>query len=384
MIYAQSVVIEGACSGYHYRGIMNNHGYLAPQGSLTNPTDNEWHDTFQFNHTDAFNAQPAEDFFVRDNSVGTPFQPDPFVANSSQGQSVFEIDPTESNSGAVSQYDCDSIVYFRDNGHLQKLALDSIVFTGSDILAVERLTKLQLFRGTEADSILQLDSILVAFADTFALTDLGKLDIAERQLKLHIAKGRAGKLAADVNTVTPLDTIASLWKELLSMAYSKWADDDSTTVLSGLDSTRLWDIGALCPYTDGPAVYLARTMLFSLDSAYFSLGHECEFPVYNEPSGKQSGEDEENEAEPSTEEKLSVRVYPNPTEGELTVRFNSDIEADHLLIITGLDGRYVSTFPLSSISSTVSLKTLSPGLYFLEISDLSGSSVFNGKIVLIE
>jgi len=247
---------------------------------------------------------------------------------------------------------------------------------------MERLVKLQLFTAIERDSILQLDSILVDFADTFALTDLGKLDIAGRQLKLNMVKSSAGKLAADVASVSPLDTIAHLWKELLSMAYGKWADDDSTTVLTGADSTRLWDIGALCPYTFGPAVYLARTILFSLDSAYFLLGNDCEVPYYFDPSGKR--EDPEDESDVESEHELTVRLYPNPTKGLITVQFSKEFEGKYTLHVVGLDGRVLSIISLTDTTNNIDLQSLSSGLYFIEIEDGLKSPVFNGKVILLD
>ena len=59
MIYAQSVVIEGACSGYHYRGIMNNWGHLAPQGSPTNPTESLFNKLCQL--SEIFNLKTEND-----------------------------------------------------------------------------------------------------------------------------------------------------------------------------------------------------------------------------------------------------------------------------------------------------------------------------------
>jgi len=192
----------------------------------------------------------------------------------------------------------------------------------------------------------------------------------------------AGKIAADINAVSPLDTMASLWQEVLSLAFSKWADDDSTTVLSASDSSRLWLIGALCPYIDGPAVYSARTMLFSLDSAYFSLGHECEFPAYDDPSGKRESPDNESDLE--SEDELTVHLYPNPTKGLITVQFSKEFEGKYTLHVVGLDGRVLSIIALTNTTNSIDLQSLSSGLYFIEIEDGLKSPVFNGKVILLD
>ena len=295
--------------------------------------------------------------------------------------SLFEIDFSVSSPGAVSQYDCDSIIYFRNTGHLQKIALDSIVFTGSDSLAVERLTKLQLYKGIKADSILQLDSTLVAFADTFELSDLGKLHDISVQFSVNMAKSSADKLKANLNNIATTDTIADLWKETLILR-STWSDNDSITELSASDSSRLWLISALCPYIDGPAVYEARTMLFSLDSVFLSLGNSCEIPTYNDPNGKRENPEEETV---TVSEELFVEVYPNPTTGILNVNLVGEMEEPFLLHAMSLDGKEVISQVLHQKHSVVDVSNLSKGIYFVRLSSsLSQRNVYRGKVVLVE
>jgi hypothetical protein len=191
-------------------------------------------------------------------------------------------------------------------------------------------------------------------------------------------KSTAVKLAADLTGISPQDTIAYIWKELLNMAYSKWADDDTTTVLSGSDSTRLWDVGALCPYINGPSVYLARTMLFSLDSVWLSLGNECEQPMFIEPSERRSQIDEED----TEEGKLTVQVYPNPSTGILHVGFLGEMDGIYSFYAYTLDGRNVQQAKLSETQNTVNLSGLSAGIYFVKVSSLKEDGLWRGKIIL--
>jgi hypothetical protein len=206
----------------------------------------EWLGDF-VKHTDAFNTQPSMPFYRRSVGSGSPFNPAGFTPSAYPNPAVqFEINLVAANPGETSEYDCP--VDFRNLNYLYRLALDSIIFNGADSLAVERLSKLELFRAVGADSILKLDSTLLAFRDTFRLSDLGRLDTIAGQMRFEMPKSTAVKLAADLTGISPQDTIAYMWKELLNMAYSKWADNDTTTVLSGSDSTRLWNIGALYPF----------------------------------------------------------------------------------------------------------------------------------------
>lgn len=164
------------------------------------------------------------------------------------------------------------------------------------------------------------------------------------------------------------------------MAYSKWADDDSTTVLTGSDSTRLWSIGALCPYIYGPAVYTARTMLFSIDSTYFSLGNDCEVPYYAVSSGKRDGSDEDEPEQ--SEENPKVFVYPNPSNGQVTVRFNGDVPEGCLFELTGIDGRSVRVVSVNKTESTFNLQ-IAAGLYIYKVRT-EHMIIENGKLVITD
>ena len=366
--------------GYHYRGILQNYGYLATQGSPTNPTDNEWVNTFLFNHTDAYEtSQSAQPFYARNVQPGTTtYWPGPFSAGTSVPN--YQIELTSSISGATSNYDCDSIVYFRDSGHLKYIALDSLELQGSDSLALLRLTKLQVYRSVLNDSLLQEDSTLVAFKDTFALTDLGKLENVARQLGFGMATASTDKLAGDLNNISTTDTLSALWKETLLMRCN-WSNDDST-YLSASDSSRLWLIGALCPYLIGSAVYEARTMLFSLDSAFLSLENSCEQPIYFAPSERLANE--EDPTEEVAEDEFQASVYPNPaSHGILNVQLLGESDEIYNLFIHSIDGSLVDQFRLTTKLSTVDVSTISSGIYFLSIRSVQNEIVFKEKVVLI-
>ncbi|MBI1289206.1 MAG: T9SS type A sorting domain-containing protein [Flavobacteriales bacterium] len=384
---ASTYLIGNVMKGYHFRGIMTNVGFLGQQGSPTSPADNEWHDSFT-HHTDTYNpTAAASSFYVRYSTSSNVWHPIPFSAQSNLSFPGASIDATASNPGATSQFDCDSVEYFRAIGYLQKIALDSIAFEGVDSVVTARLTKLQLFRSVEADSILQLDSILVAFRDTFELTDLGKLDRIARQLKMNISTSSTSKTLVDLGNVSPTDSIASLWKDVLEMAFGKWGDDDTTTTLSSSDSTLLWQIAALCPYRYGPSVYTSRTMLFSLDSMYLSLGNDCEIPGFADPSEKRDGShDDSPPVSTSIVGDIQIDILPNPaTDGWLTINVTGMTENDRLrLHLYSLEGRLIRTDNLVQSSTRVNVSTVTSGTYFVKVENAkSHESLWRGKIVLL-
>lgn len=80
----------------------------------------------------------------------------------------------------------------------------------------------------------------------------------------------------------------------------------------------------------------------------------------------------------------SVSLYPNPTKGDLTVQFTSELDGEYVLSITGLDGREMKSIGLFSVSSSVYMGDLAKGVYFATVSDQWGMRIFNGKVVLID
>ncbi len=151
-----------------------------------------------------------------------------------------------------------------------------------------------------------------------------------------------------------------------------------TTVLTGADSTRLWDIGALCPYIHGPAVYLARTMLFSLDSVWFSLRNECE--AVSEPPQPPSL----RLAEPDGEETVvsdarTIAVHPNPTDGLLQVKAVGYEESPLEWEVHDITGRIIMQGVLKDAS--IDLRSLLPGIYVLRLS-ANGLQEYANRFIL--
>jgi hypothetical protein len=227
---------------------------------------------------------------------------------------------------------------------------------------------LELFRAVRTDSILQTDSILIAFADSFVGTDLGRLDTLDARLAPELDKTDVGRLSVAVSLITPTDTAAALWQEVLYLAFSKWSDADTLVVLSSGDTARLEEISLLCPYEYGPAVYRARGLLFRPDTAWFALGHVCELgaePV--EPSFRLMEDGSEGDGLAGTDHGASI--YPNPTTGQLHINLQygqEDKAAWRMFDLTGrtvLGGREVE----GQSRNIIDMSSLRLGVYLLEL-----------------
>ena len=90
-----------------------------------------------------------------------------------------------------------------------------------------------------------------------------------------------------------------------------------------------------------------------------------------------SGEEEDINA--LFEEENDAKIYPNPTEGMLSVEFNSFIENAEIRIYT-MDGRLIKNQVLDNNITDVNIYDFEQGLYMYQI--ISSEGVFkSGRIV---
>jgi hypothetical protein len=76
---------------------------------------------------------------------------------------------------------------------------------------------------------------------------------------------------------------------------------------------------------------------------------------------------------------LRASVFPNPTEGQLTLQYNSPEKADYLLKVTDLAGRLIVNKSLSGMQGLnrheLDLSALAKGMYKLSLENASGESI---------
>jgi hypothetical protein len=366
---ASTLMLGNKMDGHIGEGIHHAWGTLATQGGPTQPTDNVWLGDFNY-HTTTFQATQGAEIYVQEGSDNTPYQPDDFTPLAQPDNfPTFQILLTESNPSATSPIDCPfDFSDYRNYSYLYKVALDSVVYSGDDSIVKRRLAHLELFRAIRTDSLLQTDSILIAFADSFVGTDLGRLDTLDARLAPELDKTDVGRLSTAANLIPVTDTVAALWKEVLYLGFDTWADADTLVVLSSADTARLTEIALLCPYEFGPAVYRARGLLFKPDTAWFAMGHVCELgaePI--EPSMRLAEEESGEEMQPHAE--TFAKVYPNPTSGVLHISLKYAEEDIVFWRVLDLTGRSVSVSKEHSGRSeqVQDMSALRPGIYLLQL-----------------
>lgn len=111
-----------------------------------------------------------------------------------------------------------------------------------------------------------------------------------------------------------------------------------------------------------PAVFtnLARVMVMSSEGTFFDIS-DYNFTIMEAHAGL---EDIVNG---------DLEVYPNPTNGNITVQWNEDVS---LLELTDMQGKVIRTMDVSGVKHTaLSLDAVSAGLYFLRATSSEGTSV---------
>jgi hypothetical protein len=78
--------------------------------------------------------------------------------------------------------------------------------------------------------------------------------------------------------------------------------------------------------------------------------------------------------------KESVKFYPNPTTGKVTITFPPATIFPCELLLTDISGRVADKFILTSKTQPIDITNLKPGLYFARLTNDNGSR-FIGKII---
>jgi hypothetical protein len=154
------------------------------------------------------------------------------------------------------------------------------------------------------------------------------------------------------------------------------ADGDS---LSAEQIGELIPIALSCPIKYGTGVFLARSMLNAVDSlSHQSWENECELAP--EPISERRGEEPSHPKKFQSNKYASAfAIYPNPTNGRLTIACSFDGKGE--LTIHSTDGKGVFGPIVVTCNSTIDLASVNSGLYFVRIIESNGS-IYHAKLVV--
>ena len=307
-------------------------------------------------------AGPSGPIYVMPLPSGTPsdwdleHNPVPYSIDGSNQSWLLELE----NSSQAPSYSGCPVGEYRSLDLAHAVAMDTATYFGDTIMS-RFWSRWTLYQASKNDSLLQADSLVMAFADTMRATVYGILDSINGAMHWGINDSVAGLLQDRIKTLTVSDSIGSLWKEVNDLAIASILKMD--TAYGETEIAQLEAIGALCPQQHGPAVYIARALLTGIDNRPRLFINECE-DIYLPPAPSERRGDESLVLEQS----VNFTLFPNPNTGLFTVTTDSD-SLTYNLVLRDLAGRTIRTFSLTSRTTTIDISELSQGTYIGLIQD---------------
>ncbi|MCF8257709.1 MAG: T9SS type A sorting domain-containing protein, partial [Flavobacteriales bacterium] len=356
------------------------------QGEPEFPADNQWDTDTDFGyHT--YNSSPAAipgRIYVRPNaetpasSEDLSYNPTPFeVGTNSISQFVIEKQPSSPtyspNESCEWSFGMSGLEYVRG------IALDTLTYLG-DTAKARIFSKLALYRAALADSSLAADSIVALFVDSMRHTKLAVLDSIQSEMKWGMDTVAANRLQAQLNKLTPTDSIESLWIETNSLIADLLSKMD--TVPDGSAVSDLEALAALCPLDHGPAIYAAREILMAVDGRPRVFLNDCENPYIPQPPSERLAQPESQENKIVWEPSASIR--PNPSSGDIIVTIHSwdgDSETYRFELLDPI-GKPLFEQSLASNENRLTLSFAS-GLYLYRVTDSLGKKIAYGRLVIV-
>jgi len=148
----------------------------------------------------------------------------------------------------------------------------------------------------------------------------------------------------------------------------------TATVFDSIQLYTLQSIAALCPYTEGPAVYLARALVYPYDRIEYS--NSCEESI------------EGRSYEPMVQVEDNVKeitVYPNPANDLVNITYSLNENQVGKIQIYDIAGALVLEQSLDSKNSLSILNTskLNSGVYLYHIF-VDNERVQSNKLVIVK
>jgi hypothetical protein len=233
---------------------------------------------------------------------------------------------------------------------MRQLAKNQITFPINDVES-KWLGKKAVFEIYKQDSTLAGDTLLTQFNDSTTLSPMGKLNDAQNALfSMNVAMAQALN-----NSAFPVNIIESNEKAVNDILLQNITD--STILLNSQQLSYLQALAAECPYTSGPAVYLARILVAPYDSTeYINI---CEIPAYN-GNNKTIAETVENNEE-------IIKVFPNPASSEIFVEIDAEVYNNAYICMYDYTGKNVMKLKLVNNINRIDISLLPTGLFLYRI-----------------
>lgn len=231
------------------------------------------------------------------------------------------------------------------------------------------------------------DSVLIAFRDSLEQAEKGLLDSLSRLMCDNSTDSATLQAHYAVNsTTTPVDSREQHHKNVNEICMQHNLAKVDT--FSQAQVQQLQNIAQLCPYTDGPAVYMARVLLAPIDSTEYA--NNCERIVLSGGSSKRSsgsdGESNSNQSSSITDQPLKrgFKLYPNPNNGKMQVDYKLGEGESGQLIIMDVSGKQLREYQLPGDKQNLHIgeSELKAGIYFYQV-NINRKTIKTGKLIII-
>lgn len=173
--------------------------------------------------------------------------------------------------------------------------------------------------------------------------------------------------------ILPTNSIEETSKEYYQLMLPQYKAGKTLYEFSDGAADSLRDIAYRCPFTHGEAVYLARGISRYLDTIWTDYSNVCE--QMTTEGGRMALKEQQD---------VVLDVYPNPTDGEVSVVFKHTEEKELSLLVYNTLGQIVWQKRLyRNMITNFDTKALQAGVYFCKLTDDNGKTISSKKLNVI-
>ncbi len=391
-------------SNHHYGFVLDNYGVIGNQGSLTEPCDNVylqpyttyWPAGSYFTATLNNSSSQNSKMYVR--QTGYNANPDgygisttfPYNNNnyaSSNGSLIWATGAfigcgggnspagggTLSLSGTIQESipgttalgtTVPSSQFTTQSAEYLVLNADSIADSNPNYGFIAQY---QVYRMLKADnSIMANSATLQNFYTASEISNMALLYGIETDL----SSGNMNSAQNKITSFVPQNNVESNYIVFYNL-YIKYRNEN----LAETDSTALFALADMCPFTNGAVVYYARALYNAIYDISKVFNDNCN--ISSAKNMKQNNNKAVNE-----NNNFDVSIYPNPSTGNVYIE-PIGIKCENIIVkVTDLTGKevYNTMLPVLNGASSFHLN-IDPGIYFVKIKDCVTNENIIKKII---
>jgi hypothetical protein len=358
-----------------YGLVLNAQGIIGQQGNMQQPTNNNWtgcmYDTWSFSSfgmSSALYVQNVANVNPMVSFVHLTGASPPYFAFSRIGGAQNIMQPLNPCAGWP-------VIASVQSAQLTDIAQQGAVGLQTTDKAAEYSAERSLRNIVKYDSLMALEPVLDAYYNSTEPTAMGLLDSALVALR----EGNC-TVAAILNNAVPDTNVIEANEKRVNEIELNHCNDNSP--FTDAEISELRALAQSCPFTEGKAVYRARTLLAAVDSFNTEYLNECEELriIENRKINIQQSEDTLSE-----NAVLQISIFPNPTSEKLQIEVSGiAIGTPMSMEVYDVMGVMVKEIDfMNEGMNSILLNEFSNGVYFCKLIN-GGIIISKNKIVIVK